>query len=357
MLSPTMGAREQLASALFGSGALGALMRLRKLAPVPTTVTILTYHHIADEDPGYAFDPGVADAAPAQFKRQLELVARYGTPVTIAQLVRALDGEPLPKNAVMITFDDGYRSCHDVALPLLNQVGLPATFFIPTRFVSERRLYWWERIAFVLSSTRLASATIAYPELRTVTARDPMALRKMASLVKDTPHLDLDRFLTELAEAFRVDWDVAIEQRYADEIVMTWEQVRALAKAGMDVESHTKSHRVLQTLGRHELNDELSGSKRELEAQIGRPVHAIAYPVGRRVAHITAIREAVQDAGYRLGFTNGTGASRIWPRPFANALPTDPFDVRRLSTDREMSDAMYFTQIAVPRLAYIAAAH
>ena len=33
-------------------------------------------------------------------------------------------------------------------------------------------------------------------------------------------------------------------------------------------------------------------------------------------------------------------------------MPIDPFDVRRLSTDRAMSDAMFLTQIAVPRLAY-----
>jgi peptidoglycan/xylan/chitin deacetylase (PgdA/CDA1 family) len=260
----------------------------------------------------------------------------------------------LPQNAVMITFDDGYRSCHDVALPLLRQVGLPAAFFIPTGFVGERRLYWWERIAFVLHATKLASATIAYPKPYAITARDPMALRNLADLVKDTPQLELERFLDELARAFRVDWDLSTEQRHADDIVMTWDHVRALAKAGMDVESHTKSHRVLQTLGRHELHEELAGSKRELEAQLGRPVRAVAYPVGRRVAHISAIREAVEDAGYQLGFTNSTGASRIWPRPFANMLRTDRFDVRRLSTDREMSDAMYFTQIAVPRLAYIA---
>jgi peptidoglycan/xylan/chitin deacetylase (PgdA/CDA1 family) len=352
-----MGARERLAAALFGSGALAALMRLRKLAPVPTTVSILTYHHIADEDPTYGFDPGVADASPVQFKRQLELVARYGTPITIAQLVRALDGEPLPKNAVMITFDDGYRSCHDIALPLLREVGLPAVFFIPTEFVGERRLYWWERIAFVLSQTKLASAELSYPQHCSIEAKDPAALRKLADLVKDTPQLDLERFLVELATAFRIDWDRARERFHADDIVMTWDHVRALANAGMDVESHTKSHRVLQTLGRHELHDELAGSKHELEKQIGRKVHAVAYPVGRRVAHITAIREAVQDAGYRLGFTNASGASRIWPRPFANMLPTDRFDVRRLSTDRDMSDAMYFTQIAVPRLAYMGHDH
>jgi peptidoglycan/xylan/chitin deacetylase (PgdA/CDA1 family) len=348
-----MSARERLAAALHGSGALRIVMRLRQLSPVPTTVSILTYHHIADDEPTYMFDPGVADASRSQFQRQLELVARYSTPVTIDQVVRAIDGEPLPKNGAMITFDDGYRSCHDVALPMLNKVGLPAAFFIPTSFVSERRLYWWERIALVLNLTKLDTATLAYPNPQTIAARDPRALRTLADVVKDTPQLDLERFLTELARAFRVDWDPRIERKYADEIVMTWDHVRALAKAGMDVESHSKSHRVLQTLGRHELHDELAGSKRELEAQLGRPVRAIAYPVGRRIAHITAIREAVQEAGYQLGFTNATGASRFWPRPFANVLPTDRFDVRRLSTDRAMSDAMWLAQIAVPRFAYI----
>src|SRR5260221_178694 len=90
-----------------------------------------------------------------------------------------------------------------------------------------------------------------------------------------------------------------------------------------------------------------------LEHELGRPVRAIASPVGRRIAHLVAIRDAVAAAGYRVGFTNGSGATRIWPASLARMMPTDRFDIRRLSTDREMSDAMYFTQIAVPRLAYI----
>ena len=216
MLLPTMGAREQLAAALFGSGVLGALMRLRRLAPVPTTVSILTYHHIADEDPTYGFDPGVADATPAQFKRQLELVARYGTPISIEQLVRALEGDPLPQNAVMITFDDGYRSCHDVALPLLHEVGLPACSSSRRRSSASAGCTGGSASRSCCSSTRLPSATIAYPELRSITAHDPMALRNLADLVKDTPNLDLERFLGELAHAFRVDWDAAIEQRHAE---------------------------------------------------------------------------------------------------------------------------------------------
>lgn len=352
-----MSTRERLAEALHRIGALKAVMQLRRLAPVPSTVSILTYHHIAEHDPAYAFDPGVADATPAQFRRQMEMLCRYGTPIGIDELCRALDGAPLPKNPVMVTFDDGYRSCHDVALPILRAVGMRATFFIPTTFVTERRLYWWEKIAFVLSQARKPSATLTYPSPHEVVRSDPRAHHKLTDLIKNTPGLDIEKFVDGLYQAFGIEWSRDIEARHADDIVMTWDHLRSLSRAGMDVESHTRRHRVLQTLDDDALDDELAGSRHDLETQLGRPVRAIAYPVGRRIARLQKIRNAVSKAGYRIGLSNASGATRIWPLPLSGMLPADPLDVRRFATDREMSDAMYFTQVAVPSLAYIGRAN
>ena len=324
-------------------------MQLRRFAPVPPTVSILTYHHIADQDPGYPYDPDVADATPIQFRRQLETLARYSTPIGIDELIRALHGAPLPKNAVMITFDDGYRSCHDTALPILRAVGVRATFFISTAYITERRLYWWEQIALVLGQSRLRTATLSYPTPLTLDLKDPSVRNKLTAIIKDTPQLDLVRFLDELSRALEVDWTPETERDYADGLVMTWDHIRTLARAGMDVESHTRRHRVLQTLAPEQLADELAGSRADLEAQLGRPVRALAYPVGRRITE-PYIREAITAAGYEIGLTNASGVNRIWPN---GKRPIDPLDVRRLSTDRSMSDAMYFTQVALPRLAYI----
>ena len=87
--------------------------------------------------------------------------------------------------------------------------------------------------------------------------------------------------------------------------------------------------------------------------QLGRPCRAIAYPVGRRIAHLKRIRDAVIAAGYRIGVSNASGATRIWSGSLGEMMPCDPYDICRVSTDRSMSDAMYLTQIAVPQLAYI----
>lgn len=327
-------------------------MRLRRFAPVPN-LSIVTYHHIADDDPAYPYDPTIYDATPAQFRRQLELLARYCTPIGIDELVRAIDGAPLPENPVMVTFDDGYLSCHDVALPILRAVGVRATFFIATHFTGERRLYWWERIALIVNQAKRTHATLQYPVTMTLDRSDRKLRGKLVALVKDTAGLDVDRFLDELCTAFEVEWSETIEAEYADGLIMQWDHVRALARAGMDVESHGRYHRVLQTLDDAALEDECSSSRLELEAQLGRPVRAIAYPVGRRIAREARIRDALAAAGYRIGLTNKSGVNRVWPLPMRGVLPIDPFDVKRLATDRDMNDGMFLAQIAVPRLAYI----
>ncbi|HEY0195626.1 MAG TPA: polysaccharide deacetylase family protein, partial [Kofleriaceae bacterium] len=163
----------------------------------------------------------------------------------------------------------------------------------------------------------------------------------------------VDRFLDELGVALGVEWNRQIEAGYADQLIMSWDQVRALARAGMDIESHGRHHRVLQTLDDEALASELTGARADLEAQLGRPVRAMAYPVGRRIGAEPRIRRALADAGYRIGMSNHSGVNRWWPAALRNLAPIDPFDVRRLATDRTMSDAMFLTQVAVPRLAYL----
>src|SRR5438067_2401088 len=234
----SVGTRERFADLLYRAGALDAMMQLRRFSPVPATLTILTYHHIANEDPTYPYDPGVADATPEQFRRQMELLVRYCTPIGIDELVRALEGAPLPKNPVMVTFDDGYRSCHDVALPILRAVGMRATFFVPTTYINDRRLYWWERIAYVLSQGRKQAVTLTYPRPVEIVRADPRAHLQLTDIIKGTPGLDIDRFLDELNAAFGVEWSREIEASHADGIVMSWDHLRALTRAGMDVESH-----------------------------------------------------------------------------------------------------------------------
>jgi len=129
--------------------------------------------------------------------------------------------------------------------------------------------------------------------------------------VKTHQPLELERFLGELAAGAQVAWSFRMERGFADRLLLNWDQVRELRKVGMDVQSHTRTHRVLQTLRPDELSDELAGSRADLERELGEPTRGDCLPRRQPGSRQFANpRHAVEKAGYEIGFSNGYGDQR-----------------------------------------------
>ncbi len=113
-------------------------------APAP----ILMYHYIrtVDEtvDPlGYQLS-----VTPDLFAAHMAWMAQNGyTGVRVDTLIRCLQGEPIcPPHPVAISFDDGYDDAATTALPILQQYGFRATFYIVTGFVGQPAYMNWDQI-------------------------------------------------------------------------------------------------------------------------------------------------------------------------------------------------------------------
>jgi peptidoglycan/xylan/chitin deacetylase (PgdA/CDA1 family) len=339
--------RTTLATALDRMRVPQLLMSLR--GSFSPWLTVLTYHRVAEAGAAGDLDESVVDVTPDQLDRQLRYLRRWMDVVSMQDVLAWRRGwRSLPANAVLVTFDDGYRDNHDVALPILRRHGVRATFFVAVDYVRERRLYWWDRIALIVKRSSRDCIRLDYPQrlelpLRGARSRKE-AVRKAQRIVKDTRGLDLHRFLEELEDAAGASLDRGEERRLAEQTVMNWHHVLALRDAGMDVQSHTRSHRVLQTLDDADLTRELRGSREELECVLGRTVSAVSYPVGKPLGDDPRIKRAVRECGYELGFSNGTGSNRL------DAF--DPFDAHRISLDLSLADEMFRTMLALPWLAY-----
>ena len=341
--------RRTLARALDSSGALGAILKLRSLTGSPW-LTVLTYHRIHDDPAGQPFDRGVIDATSAEFDAQIGMLRRYFDVVGIDDIFRFLAGRPLPANPAIVTFDDGYKDCYSHALPILQKHGVKAVFFIATTYLSERRLFWWDRISYAVKHARHERALLRYPrELELDLTRPELATACLLRIVKRHYGLDVERFVDELTEACGVSWSRDIERAFAEELIMTWDEVRALRRAGMEVHSHTRTHRILQTLPEGELALELRGAREDLEEQLGEPIRGLSYPVGRSVSQSPAIRAAVRDAGYDVGFSNTSGVT--W-----TSRPFDPLDMRRISVESGMPNPYFKALLALPAFAESACA-
>lgn len=308
----------------------------------PRWLPILAYHRIHPDAESELWDRGVIDATPDDFEWQMATLARYFTPILASELAQYLrTGTPLPHNPALVTFDDGYRACATYALPILRAHGVRATFFISTSHVAERRVFWWDRISHLVRTSRMTTLRLRYPDALSVELggdREP-AVRQVSRVVKKAYDLDVERFLSELAIAAEVSWDPAFERGLADELLMTWDDVRSLASAGMEIGSHTRTHRVLQNIRPEELESELFGSKEDLERELGERVRSISYPVGGPISSSSEIVDAVERAGYEIGFS--TGISRHPPR-------FHRFDIGRTMLDRDLGRAGFRALLTHP---------
>ena len=340
--------RRAFASLLDGLGLSRAVLAARSKAVYPWRwLTVVTYHRISDTlAPGY--DPDVVDATPEIFDRHLTMLKRYFTLVDTRDLDAWRAGGKLPRNPAMITFDDGYRDNHDVVLPLLKRHDAKAVFFVATSYVGERRIYWWEHINNAIAISPLGAIRISYPEPLEFPlgneAERRVAVKALLKLLKNAEGVDIERFLQGLYAACKLSFDRDEERRMADAALMTWDHIRALARAGMDVQSHSHSHRVLHTLSSEQAVADLRRSKQELEAAINQPVSAVAYPTGKPIRDEPRLRQAVIDAGYRYGFT----VDRLVPLTEIH----DWLDIPRMMIDRAVSDSFYRSTLAIPSLAY-----
>jgi peptidoglycan/xylan/chitin deacetylase (PgdA/CDA1 family) len=338
--------REYLARALGALGVLGLLERA--LATWRPGLVVLTYHRIAEPGVDRFYDP-VISATPESFRAQVKWLSNHVRLLTLHELIdQVLTSSPWRGPAVLLTFDDGYRDNFDVAVPILRERNIPATFFIPTAFLESPRLPWWDHIAYVIKQTQMRQLTLernpggggAAPPLKIDLEKMPRSVAIMTivhEFLNDTI-ADEQWFLEQLNGRAEVDVN---HNSLGRALFMTWDQVRALADsgAGLTVGSHAHGHHKLATLDDESQRSELAGSKQILENRLGREVTALAYPYGWPGTYTASTKVFAAGAGYRLAFTSREGVNRPGT--------LDPYEISRLGVGSGDSPALLRARTAL----------
>lgn len=144
------------------------------LAQGPGQLAVLTYHAIDNR-------AAVTSLPPELFRWQMETLAGHGlTGISLAQAFDHLDRTGrFPPNAVVLTFDDGYRSIMEEALPAMAAQGFSGTVFLVSSLVGmtaaqaraahrdfDRDLLDWREAETLLQAGfEIGAHTVSHPDL------------------------------------------------------------------------------------------------------------------------------------------------------------------------------------------------
>ena len=277
---------------------------------------ILMYHSVLD-DPVRAenFLGGISHSRQV-FQGQMELLARDFHPVTLDHVFRFVTGnEDLPERAVVVTFDDGYTDNYEVAMPILNQVGVPAAFYATIDSIENRRLPWPSRLRFAFFMTSRSEwrdgAGKTWP-LKTPEQKNGAFLAVcdlVAQLAASAQEQSVARVESELDKC---------HPKGFGEWMMTWEQLRGLTESGHIVGSHTMTHPNLAFVTVDEVRWELLESKQRLESRLGKKVVHFSYPCPALYPNWSeqTVGESMR-SGYTTAVTTSSGLARRRDDPLA----------------------------------------
>ncbi len=234
-------------------------------------LSILIFHRVLG-----APDPLLPDEPDAAaFEMRMRWVRDWFNVLPLADAVERLYGGTLPARALSITFDDGYADNAQVAAPILQRLGLAATFFVSTGFL-EGGCMFNDRVIEAVRGCEGGTLDLRPIGFGVIDVADVSRRRRVITLLLDAVK---HRTPDERAHAVDVICGAAGLAR-APSLMMTPDQVRSLVARGMDVGAHTVTHPILTRLDDAAACAELAASKRALEELLGRPVPLLAYPNG-----------------------------------------------------------------------------
>jgi peptidoglycan/xylan/chitin deacetylase (PgdA/CDA1 family) len=219
---------------------------------------------------------------------------------------------------VVVTFDDGYRDNLANALPIAESKGVPITFFVTSGILGNHNGFWWDRLGALLRARPPHVRQIEMP----VGARNirlPLGSSGIrADLDSVRRHLlplrvtEIERALDAISE----QWQVGSAPP-PDAGTLTPEDLLQLAASDTaTIGAHTVDHVRLRDRPAEEQQYTISGSKRELEQSIGRPVSHFAYPFGHRDEFDDRSVDAVRSAGFDTACTTIPGTARSSTDPY-----------------------------------------
>jgi peptidoglycan/xylan/chitin deacetylase (PgdA/CDA1 family) len=263
-------------------------MNLLARAIFADRLLILSYHGVCGERPDIA-DPDGLHVPAALFERQVDLLTRHYRPVSLAQVRdHFFSGTELPRGAVLITFDDGYRNVARHALPILARKNVPCVLFPVAGLVDEGKWLWTS-------------------ELEWRRGGDPDFHRLRTQLKAMTAEARREWMAREFREGS------AYPQ--CEHTLMNWREIGEVRNASsVEIGSHGLNHDPLTGCDARRLEQELSGSRNLLRERAGIDADAVAYPNGNFSEAVVA---AAERAGYRLGFTTESRHVRKGDKPLA----------------------------------------
>ena len=307
-------------------------------------LTVVTYHYVRPL--ARTRYPAIKGRDLEEFRSQVRYLRAHYHPVTAADVIAAWHGDDsLPERALLLSFDDGYLDHYTYVAPILDEMGMSGVFACVAMALLDRRVLDVNKIHFVLATAaeprrlldrclqlvrpyrkrfRLADdATLISANTR-ASRFDAVEVVVLKRLLQVGLPAEVRRSVIDCLFREDVTDD---ETAFAEELYLSVDQARALARHGFTLAHHSYSHPWLGEASDDAQADEITRGLEVLHG-VGLPSRnwVMCYPYGSRDDRLDV---RLAHAGCALGLTTRSATATLAdpalqiPRLDTNELPLE----------------------------------
>lgn len=286
---------------------------------------IAMYHYVRDLE--HSRYPDIKGMQVNDFRKQLEFLKSNFNPVRMEDVISTVKcGKELPNNSVLLTFDDGYTDNYTYAFPILDEMGLQGSFFIPGKTFTTHTLLDVNKIHYILASADIMELVkdvldkmnyyrgteYSYPSndelweehavANRLDCKETIFVKRMLQTV--LPEKLRNRISSDLFEKY-----VGIsEEKLAYELYMTEDQIMTMKRHGMYIGVHGYDHYWLNNLPIEEMHQDIDRALEVMEPFIDKDNWVMNYPYGE---YSDAVVDYAKSKGACIGLTTDVRVADI----------------------------------------------
>lgn len=281
---------------------------------------IAMYHYTRDLK--HSRYPEIRGMDISLFRQQIEYMKSHFNIVTMEQVLAAVRererGGPLPEQALLLTFDDGYIDNYTFAFPILQEFGVQGSFFIPGKTFVTHQLLDVNKIHYILASANIFELVedvkkemdyyrgqeYDYAPVDELFHEYAIASRfdiKETIFIKRMLQTVLPERLRNTISSKLFEKYVGVtEEQLAYELYMTEEQIRTMKRHGMFIGIHGYDHYWLGNLPVEKMRQDISMALDALDEFIDRKQWVMNFPYGN---YSPDVLEYIKSEGACAGMT------------------------------------------------------
>tara|TARA_B000000475_G_scaffold105325_2_gene85520 strand:+ start:22372 stop:23295 length:924 start_codon:yes stop_codon:yes gene_type:complete len=251
------------------------------------TYSIYLFHGVVRENKSQVRNYNNKHILSVEFEKLLIELKNAGNPISLDNLILLhKSGKELPPNSFSITFDDGFENNYSIAVPILEKLQIPATFYVSTNLVEKNLMSWIDQIEYCFELKESLSLKLPWDK-SAVILDTPVKKIKYLSIIREkvksnqqlyNPNFIVDKIFKQTDIEKIESNDHPLDQK------MNWDQVKNIHYHDLfSIGGHSHNHLSLGSLKSNESEKEISRSIKFLKDKADIVSNHYSYPEGQEI--------------------------------------------------------------------------